>query len=222
MAGRVGVREGVSEQSMVWAVSVGFWVWLSWSSFPHSRCSAVLCTGSRKALVTPQSFGSNTAGQFGHSTQRCLSNLPLIIRSWEGTQPGQWPKWAKGIFCTTWHQLRCKNQGKEEEERANSCLQCLPPVPTTTGAKALLFGNCLNNTRWWEVENKLLFFSLLVHVQTFAFALLNCLISAYKQFSILFSLPCPSCERECKVAWLAPGVQTRSTHHKREPQHLSF
>lgn len=40
MVGRVGVREGVSE--LVWAVSVEFWVWLSWSSFPTAALP-VLC-----------------------------------------------------------------------------------------------------------------------------------------------------------------------------------
>lgn len=98
----------------------------------------------------------------------------------------------------------------------NCLLQCLYSRTAITCAEALLHGKCPDLACWWEAENKMIVFFFTGACVNFHFCLINCPISTYEPFSIIFSFPSPAGKGEWQRGFVGTCVQPRSTHHADE------
>ena len=178
----------------------------------------VLCSVlvARKVLITHQCFGYCWAVLAQH--QGCLSNIPpLTSRLGVGkilggdTARTADPNWPKGYsmpydVCSAIKARRRRNKG------GAFVYLCLSSGATATHTETLLPRKRLDIAFWWEVENKVFWFSLLL-CATFAFALLNCPYLDPWAFHYIFS-PLSSWGGGVieRLRW-APGIQPESTHH---------
>lgn len=146
-------------------------------------------------------FGSSE--QCWHSFRAVFPtfHLPAVSWIWKvlGRDTPSWPKLAKGIF------------------HGGHLVLPMFAFPRNEYTCFLFPGSGKILSDDGEIE-KTFFFSLLVHAQPLAFALVNCLVSTYRLSSILFpsSFVFPSVQLRRgtdRAAWGVLGIQPRSIQH---------
>lgn len=181
--------------------------------FPPAAPRAVLCIGSCKGAHKTPAFWLLLSSA-GTASALSLHHLPLTSRAGVGRILGG-DIISTADPLTRGYSIPCDacwdTEAKEKEEGGGDicCLQCLSSRATTVCAEALPPGKWQDITRWWEVYNKVWFFSFAsVHTFCFSFALVTCLLLTYKGFFPSYFAE----EGSDGVTWWAHGIQPRSTH----------